>query len=129
METIQIIRIEHTDGIGMFREYTDEYSNDYEKRMHNVFYILPQLADRHENFNSPSQECLDLYKNNKVYYCAYKSIEQLQKWILNNEFITLFDNDYKVLLIECTDYQIGYDQVIYTKESIKTSKDISSLFL
>ena len=125
MKAIQIIRIEHTDGIGMFTDFTD----DYKERMQCVWNILPELSNRHKNFNTPEEDNLNLDKNFKDWYCAYKSIEQLQEWVLKDEFKTLFDYGYKVLLIECTNYQIGKDQVIYTKESIKTSKDISSLFL
>jgi len=124
MKKIQIIRIEHFDGYGLFR--TQDGFNYY--RDHNVVNILPELSKRHYNFNSPSEDKLEIFKDNKEWFCAYKSIDQLQQWILKSEFQTLFDNDYMVLLIECTMYQIGRDQIIYTKESIKSCKDISELF-
>ncbi len=34
----------------------------------------------------------------------------------------------KVLLLEVTEFQVGEYQIIFTKESITSSKDITSLF-
>ena len=118
-----VIRIEHYDGIGMFRSQIGHL------RRKTVYDFLPEVGDRHIKFNDPDMDHLDIEKENKTWYCAYKSIEQLQKWILKDEFKILFDRGFRVLLLDVTEYQEGEDQIIYTKESIANSKNISSLFI
>lgn len=117
-----IIRIERSDGIGMFMSRHSVY--DIEE--------LKDIANRHGGgkFPTPFGENpeLDLWKDDKKWFCAYKSIEQLQQWIKPDEFKHLFNNSYKVLLLDVTEYQEGKYQIIYTKESISQSKDISRLF-
>lgn len=123
-----IIRIERPDGIGMFMNDCGVYE-------------IPELedcADRHGwgQFPKPQRDInvenkflhLNITKDNKEWFCAYKSIEQLQQWIKPNEFKHLFNNAYKVLLLDVTEYQEGEYQILYTKESILNSKDISNLF-
>ena len=119
-----IIRIERPDGIGMFRNDVSVYNIPE----------LNSLANRHShgNFPIPYDDTklgeLSCYKDDKNWFCAYKSIEQLQQWIKPEEFQYLFNNDYKLLLLDVTEYQEGEYQILYTKESILNSKDISNLF-
>ena len=40
----------------------------------------------------------------------------------------LIKRDFKVLLLDVTDFQEGEKQIVYTKESILSAKDISQLF-
>jgi hypothetical protein len=117
-----VIRIEHSDGWGMFM---DRDTND-----NTVDFILPELYERHMTFHSPYT---DEFKMQEIefdekWFCAYKSIKQLQQWIMKDEFAVLFEYGYKVLLLDVTNYQEGNDQIIYTKGSIINSKDISNLF-
>lgn len=116
-----IIRIEHTDGYGMFIGYDpkDKY------RAHCVEKLCNDLSERHRSFNDPWEDNLRITPK---YFCAYKSVEQLQQWIKPDEFKILKDNGYKILTLVVTNYQEGRDQIIYTKDSIVSTTDISSLF-
>jgi len=121
-----IIRIEHLDGIGLFQDY--HKSTNF--RPHSVFDICEDLGERHQNgnFPVPSRDNLDINKEDKEWFCAYKSIDQLQQWVKKDEFQILFENNYKVLLLDVTEYQEGEYQIVFTKESIIQTKDISNLF-
>lgn len=54
---------------------------------------------------------------------------QLYQWIYKDEFQLILDEGYKIYLLEVLEYQEGRDQIIYTKQSIVTKVDISSLFV
>lgn len=124
---IQAIRIEHADGIGMFvsngctRPYSLAIQREINQTAKNLWY-------RHEKFNTPWEDNLrpDLFE---TWFCAYKTIAQMQRWIKPEEFKFLVGLNYKVYLLEVEEYQIGVDQVIYSKESILNKKDITSLFV
>lgn len=126
-----IIRIEHkSDGFGMFRSELDENSmpsrvevGDGEND------ILSELWLRHNDFNTPYKDKLDIELGFKEWFCAFKSIKQIQRWILPDEFKVLLENDFNILLLTVTEYQEGEHQVIFTKESIVSTQDISTLFV
>ena len=82
------------------------------------------ISNRHINFNSPEEDRLDIRKDNKLWYCAYKSIEQLQEWIKPKELKDLIANGYVIKLLDVDEYQYGRDQIIYTKQSIKQSTKV-----
>lgn len=63
------------------------------------------------------------------HYCAYPSVEAMKTWINCSEIKELLKYGFVVLLLDVTDSIEDLDQVIYTKESIVSSKDISSLFI
>lgn len=120
MKTIQIIRIERR-GRGIFRP-----SNQAIYRSK----IAQRTYDRHNRggFPMPHVENLDMYKGLKEWFCAYKTIEQLQEWVKKEELNFFFSKGFKVLLLTVSEYQEGEKQVIFTKESIVSSEDITSLF-
>jgi hypothetical protein len=135
---ITIVRIEHKDTYGLFVANTAEG----EKRNHCIRDIKDNfINDRHADrfpvtrmdrtilqSDYKRSTHLNPSKDGKIWLCAYKSIDQLQQWIYKDEFKILFDNNYKVLLLDVTEYQIGEYQIIFTRESVLSSKDISSLF-
>lgn len=124
----QIIRVEHTDGQGMFfGAILDLDKNEISER-DTVYEFLPDLAERHGCFRTPSEDDLDVRKDRKIWYCAYKSMDQFNEWCRKDEIKDLLTRDYKVLILDVTEYQEGKDQIIYTKESIVSSKDISELY-
>jgi len=118
----QIIRVEHTDGAGMFVSYYHDLIN---YRTYKVSEICWPIAERHNSFNNPKEDGLIIEDDD---FCAYKSIEYIQEWIKPEEFQVLFDNDYSVYLIEVSDCQIGRDNVLFKKKDIISKTDISSLF-
>jgi len=128
-KTKQIIRIEHeSDGYGMF------ISKDGRRVEvgRNQNEILPDLYERHKNFNSPHNDGLEMYfpldrKGN--WFCSFKSIEQLQEWVKPDELRILFENGFHILILDVSEWVDGEHQIIYTKESIVSQKDISDLFI
>ena len=119
-----VLRVEHFDGWGMFISYKGDMHRQ------NVGALgLSEINERHSNFNTPDEDMLNAYKDDKEWFCAYKSVEQLQKWLTPQEIEILSKNGYKVLMLDVEEYQEGRDQVIFTKESIISSKDVTKLFL
>lgn len=117
---MQIVRIEHSDGWGIFRTQTN--------RPNVCDLKLSALIDRHcKFFPTPVQESNGRFIEEDE-YCAFKTIEQVQQWITADEIRILLDNDFKVYLLEvatCITYE---HQCIYKKENIVEQKDISELF-
>ena len=126
---MQAIRIEHIDGHGMFiTGLVDEHGQcDFINiRDHVVKYILPKVASRHENFNEPEEDGINIISG--IEFCAYKSIEQLNEWIYPDEIKVLFDYGYSVYLLELSSCKTGEHQIVYNKKDIISKTDISSLF-
>ena len=134
LEPIQVIRVEHEDGIGIFNTITGKTIYDIKE--------LHELIKRHfkfsspQKFKNPSQDGLNLYKgcNDKrkvKCFCAFKSLHQFRKLITADEVKIILDHGFNIFLLTVTNYQCGEDQVIYTKKSIKSIKskeNINSLF-
>lgn len=110
---IQVLRIENEDGIGIFHGGF-------------AFSVCREVATRHGKFPNPHQEGL---KMNGQWFCAYKTIEQIQEWIMPDELRMLPECGYRVYLLTVTNYQIGNYQVIFTKDSIIDRKDVTELFI
>lgn len=118
---MKVIRVEHEDGWGMFIETSEKKS----RRKQSVAYICPSIDQRHMLFPTPHNEELPMSSG---HFCAYKSVDQLKKWITTEEIATLKENNYKIFMLDVTDYHEGKHQVIYTKESIISITDITDLF-
>jgi hypothetical protein len=119
MEAIQIIRIEHpSDGIGIFK--TTRFDRNEAAR----FY-----KKHNDCMNTPQEDKLDLKKNDKNWFCAYKSIEQFKEWVDQEWVIPILESGFNILLLSVTEYQIGGHQVIFTKESIIKKEIVNSLFI
>jgi hypothetical protein len=113
----QIIRLEHPiDGIGIFiSRYT---FNLYETEIGNI------IKERHEEMKIAH----DIKGFTTKHYCAYKNIEDLNKWILPSELKHLIERGIKVLLLDVFNVIEDENQVLYLKEDIFSSKNITSLF-
>jgi len=125
---LQVVRLQHkTSGEGIFRcntfdgEFVD-FTNE-EKQMYSDFNI------RHNSFNSPKKDLLYIRLYDKTWFCAYKTVEQLQQWLMPDEIRFLISKNFDVLLLAVNEYQVGEHQVIFTKESIVSSNVINSLFI
>lgn len=122
-----VIRIEYPlDGIGMFMTYLP---NGFKRKIKPLDEFCISAFRRHYEFNSPIQDGLNRQKDFKEWFCSYKSIEQLQQWLKPDELKKIIKKGYVVLMLDITEYQEGMDQIIYTKESIKSFKDITQLFI
>lgn len=120
METI--IRIEHSDGWGIFRSI---FIGDQRSRPC-IDTLCPQAMDRHLIFNTPTDDGYPIY--DKDYFCAYKTLDDMKKWLNSDEIRVLLENGFKVFLLEVSDCFLGKDNAIYKKQDILLKKDISDLF-
>lgn len=121
---MEVIRIENKDGVGMFTGDIDAYD------------IIPKACERHfsgafstlDVFPIPFDEGLDLRKDKKEWFCAFLSLEQLEKLITREEIQTLIEYGYDVKLLSVEEYQQGNCQILYTKESITKETLLNSIF-
>ena len=127
MESKQVLRIEHSNGWGLFN-FTDHPSYSETEGYIYDMEETKEMAFRHNKFHTPENDGLSRHASKQDWFCSYKSIEQMQDWILKEELNFLVKNfDLKVYLITVTQWQEGRDQVLYTKESIISKKDITEL--
>jgi hypothetical protein len=117
-----IIRVEHSDGWGMFR-----YNYDLAKR-----YVLGDTKDTekmhelHLNRNTPFCDGIRMESD---MFCAFDSLDTFNALVIPKELKWLLNNkDFKVLMLDVTDVISGKHQVCYKKEDVLQTKDISSLF-
>lgn len=116
---MQIIRLEHpSNGYGIFynREVTDTQLNPC---------IIDAYRGRHWSMDDASR--ITGFMSGQ-HYCAYKSIDELQRWLEPSELKELIKIGFVVYLIDVDDFIIHRDQVVYKKEDILEIKDISELF-
>ena len=124
MEAIQVVRIEHNEtGYGIFLS-----KNGYSFNC-NRLSCYNSLINRHGKMLTPGGEGLNLSKNDKEWFCAYKNIEQFSNWIDKDWVEEILSVGFDIYLLSVTEYQIGRDQVIFTKESIIKKEIINSLFI
>ena len=122
-----IIRIEHKSGYGIFRA-VNRLGNCIidSKKAGKTF---NKLQIRHFGFPTPHDDSKinRFIQDNE--FCAFKSIEQVQRWITKDEIIALTKLDFKVLMLDVSECIEGEYQIIYEKENILQSKDITNLFI
>lgn len=127
--TIQAIRIEHPDsGWGLFRHRKDP-NNPYMGALMNDMPSAEQLTTKHRSFDNPWCDSLIQGFNDVKHFCAFKSIEQIQEWIDPAWFNEIFELGFQVLLLELSECQIGEMQIVFEKQHIITSTNISDLFI
>lgn len=136
-ERLQVLRIEHYDKKGLFRSETFPGSNisKVEDSMINLP-PLTTLSSRHlhafpvppEDHDQRTGKRLNLCKEGREWFCAYKSVDQVKEWIKPEEMEAVIELGFKIFLLEVEEYQIGSYQVIYTKEGVRYKKDITELF-
>ena len=117
-----VIRIEHSvDDKGLFSS-TECRIYEYAE--------LEDLIQRHnEKFPLPYlDKGLDgtILENE---FCGFKSIEQLQSWVYPDEMKFLIDKGFRVLLIDVENVRVGEFQILFQKELILQTKDITNLFI
>lgn len=132
---MQVIRIEHKESENGIFMHKTEWG-------YFAMTVLPTLFRKHcSEFPVPNQESnvmflkngmkpkkLELYKDNKIWFCAYKTIEQLQEWFTKYQITTIIQHGFNIWLLEVSEFQEGNYQILYTKESIISKQKINSLF-
>jgi hypothetical protein len=119
-----IIRIEHSSGWGIFRAHDGDY-NVIAKQ----FTFWEDLLEKHRDFPTPSNDDLIDRWIEDYEFCAFKSIEQIHNWFDKEWFSEMTTLGFKVLMLDVSECIIGEYQVLYKKENVLQSKDITNLFL
>jgi hypothetical protein len=115
----QAIRIENESGLGVF---TDMWT--FGMRCYH------SVMSRHQTFNTPQQDIgIEDRFIEGVHHCAYKSVEQLQSWILPDELREIMSHGFNVYLLNLSDWIEGQDQIVFERDHIISKEDISSLFV
>ena len=124
----QILRLEHLDGFGIFRNH-DENGNYRDYQLSHTS-VDDDICRRHNNLPIPQDDIgiADQFEEGS-HFCAYKSISQFYEWIQPNEFKELHEHGIRAYLITVSECIIGALQVVYKKEDIISKHDVSSLFL
>lgn len=124
---MQCIRIEYKDGYGLFFKNLFKNHVRLESRPFYAEKDLPELHRRHkENFLHPMNDGLDVEKDGKEYFCAFKNIDDFRKWVYEDELKKILNLGFKIYQITATDFQEGKHQILYTKESITSKINISN---
>lgn len=117
-----IIRIEHPNGWGLWRTQIDGQYLIETASCHDA------LSDKHYNFPTPfHDEGLGKYDTNE--FCAFKTIDSLQEWVEPEWMKEIISIGFKVLMIDVSTCRVGEYQILYKKENILQTKDITSLFI
>jgi hypothetical protein len=123
---MKILRVENIqDGYGMFWNFDQNWETRY--FINNDVFVT--ISYRHQSFNTPQEDNLNINKDNKQWFCAYKGVDQFQNWVSSEQIKEIVSYGFRVLLLEVGEFQEGEHQVIYTKESIINSEDITQLFI
>lgn len=125
---LQVVRLQHREnGVGIFTNNT--FDNKLLTFPNEERQMYLELNRRHDDFNTPIEDKLDIHLDDKEWFCAYKTVEQLQKWLMSDEIRFLISKGFDVLLLNVGEYQVGEHQVVFTRESVKESTVINSLFI
>ena len=130
---MKCIRIEGPNGRGIFRQKKgifDYYQEDVVDELPCLSEISLTASKRHNDFNTPEEDGVDMERGNKYWKCAYKTVEQLQSWLSSEEIVLIIETGYDIYLLEVTEFQIGRKhQIVYTVDTIIEKTNINSLFL
>lgn len=123
---MQIVRVEHKiDGRGIFRSRTKGGNCRYER--------IPKhknLTIRHVSHFPPPHRDKGIMRSPYSYeFCAFKSIDELQRWVTKEEISNLIKKGFKVLVHDVSDCTIGEYQVLFDKDDIRDTTDVSELFI
>lgn len=133
MKEINIIRVQDKEGLGFF------YS---EKDVMVLNPILSNVYNRHFTIRLPSYvqfptpchdfdkdgNSLNIYKNKRNWFCAFKTLEQFNSLIKKEEAKEFVKEGFDILLLTVSEYQEGVHQVLFLKESITKTENLNSLF-
>lgn len=125
----QLVRLEHSDGQGIFNGTIVSADGRDIGRRHKLVadYLCPDVYDRHLDFPRPWEDDIN-FKVGK-HFCAYKSMAQLNEWIKPKEILIFLEVGFKVYLIEVSECLEGKHQICYEKQHILHKTDITNLFL
>lgn len=126
---MKIVRVEHKiDGKGIFRSSTKKKETCRFSKIPNCI----RLYLRHtQKFPLPSKDKGINREPLIDEFCAFKSIDDLQMWLENNELRNLIKIGFKVFVhtIHKKKCVIGEYQVLFKKTDVTATTDITELFI
>lgn len=128
MNTTTLIRVEHTDGFGMFR-YNDDVDEPVRRYMIGDSKETNIIWEKHMNMPTPGNDGIGLCSAD---FCAFRTMKEFQVFTDKEEIKFLItQHDFKVLVLEVPNdkIKVGGHQSCYRKEDVVSTNDISSLFL
>jgi len=121
-----IIRVEHpfdNKGIWRAKDEDGEYRIDSLSTYNN-------FSNRHSKFQPPQSDMgISRCPIQNEEFCAFKSIDSLQIWITPSELKEVVSMGFKVLLLDVSECVEGEYQILYRKDKVIQTKDISNLFI
>ena len=118
MEKI-LVRVEHPDsGNGMYAHFQDG-SWSWPSS-------LSLMRNRHEDMYTPRDEGLPMTRE---HFCAFSTLEDMEKWVRNDEVKVLVELGFQVLLLTVSQCHVGKHQCIFKKEDVVEVTNITSIFL
>ena len=118
----QVIRIEHTDGWGMFR-WNDKTGERY--TIGDSVESMP-MYQLHKNRNNPYEDNIDDFNDDM--FCAFINLDTFNELVEKPSLLYLLDKGFKVLMLTVTKIKKGEHQVCYYKEDVMQITDISAIF-
>ena len=92
--------------------------------------ITPNMYNRHNDKMEIKEIELTTFRikdsEKNKFSCAYKSVQELVKWIEKQELEKLINVGFQILYLELDEWIEGEDQVFFKKEHIKTKLEITS---
>lgn len=79
-------------------------------------------------FPLPYNDGIDMDLDDKNWFCAYKSIEDLQDWIKSDELKFFISKGFSIKKLDVSQFQVGGEQIAFTKEGVMNETDITDLF-
>ena len=133
-----LIRIEYPKtGGGLFRAQEritrEDILNGSDAREGSYYDLIdnsrfdPDIYERHYSMTVASRDCPGF--NSGTHYCAYRSLDELSRWMENEWIKDVIEVGFRVYMIEVSECIEGQDQAAFQLCHIISKKDISELFL
>lgn len=121
MKPITLVRIERR-GHGVFRPKNRKIQKNR---------LTQNVYERHcgGGFPLPYKDGINRTKFWENWYFGYKSVEQFQEWIYQDELEYFIKNGFRVYMIEVVEYQLGKKQVGFTLRGVIKKTDITEIFI
>ena len=125
-----VYRIEHPiDGIGMFRYRTQDGRHRHED-IKTVDRIANTINDNHTTMSTMTNDSYVGIPEDitfKHYFCAYKSLKHVKRFMNKRELTALLENGYNIYQLKLSRCYIGNDQIIYKKAAIVKKRNVNYL--
>lgn len=107
VQSMKIYRVEHKDTkSGMWYNFDGSYNGIINKLTEGKSKQLPMVRDKNHN------------KDDKKWFSAVKSLDQLFEWFSELDLMELNNLGYELYEIKCNDYLVNSNEILFTRESV-----------